>query len=215
MSTNKTIINECELRQRKEVLFHTNQSKIHQIYHDINNSLFVISGYITFGEYEKAKEKLNEICKAIVSVGLVITGNRIIDAMIQSKMDRARASNIFFSHQNKGIDLSFIDEMDICIAIGNALDNALEACLKVERKKERYLKIIFSTEQDLFTIRIINSINQPVMINGDTIKTTKQNKIQHGFGLKSIKDIVEKYNGTLTLNQNSTLFSIKMQFDSK
>lgn len=180
--------------------------------HDIKNHLFAISGYIQLGEYEKAKVKINEICDCLRNAEKENTQNFIIRSLLCQKERIAKTANIRFVCEDRGFDFSRIDESDLCVAVGNALDNAIEACEKIQNPNDRYIKIIFAKECGGLSVMVINSIGAPVRINGDKIESTKPDKKNHGFGLKSISEIVRKYRGCLCFDQNDNYFSLEMKF---
>lgn len=185
-----------------------NEYKINENYHNIKSSLFVISGYIELGEYEKAKSKIQEICNAMI---ITNSQNPILDSFISSKIDRARASNIIFNLPNTSIPKINIDEYDICVAVGNALDNAIEACQKIKDTSKRYIEMSMVKKNSYFNILITNSVAEKVEINENHVKTSKKEKNIHGFGLKSINNIVQKHNGSILISQGENTFSVNIQ----
>ena len=94
--------------------------------------------------------------------------------------------------------LDFIDDMDICIIFGNALDNAIEACKKIENKSERYIHIKNVVLPEYMLLNISNSFSGEFKTENALFVTTKKDSENHGFGLKNIRSSVEKYGGTMT-----------------
>ena len=98
---------------------------------------------------------------------------------------------------------------DICTLLGNLLDNAIEACLKVDNDK-RYISLWIMPTVGTMSIIIENSVSDKVEIVRNTValRTTKSNKRLHGIGLESVKSIVEKYDGEIALSCTENVFSV-------
>ena len=184
--------------------------------HNIKNSLFVISGYITIGEYNKALEKISEICDSIAENNYIyITGNSIIDILLQYKTSTAKQHNIELHYINKlPHKFNFSgDEMDFCTALGNALYNAIEACINLSTHTNRYINVKFSLESDNYiSVEISNPVEGIVQVENNHINSTKNDNLYHGFGIISMKECVQKYNGKLEFKQKGNIFYVKLVF---
>lgn len=99
------------------------------------------------------------------------------------------------------------DRTDICALYANALDNAIEACMKLPEDKRRIV-LKSKAQKGLFCLEISN----PVFVFSKDISalppTSKPDKVNHGFGLKSIKEIVERYHGSLELRTENNVFNL-------
>ena len=97
------------------------------------------------------------------------------------------------------------EELDFIMMMGNLLDNAIESAVKC-RKGERYIVFKIYNINDIFGIKIKNSsISKPTMV-GDDFLTEKKEKDIHGWGIKSVKKILEKYNGELNFKYDNSFF---------
>ncbi|MBQ8600000.1 MAG: sensor histidine kinase, partial [Clostridia bacterium] len=105
-----------------------------------------------------------------------------------------------------------IDPVDLCIVFGNALDNAIEACLKLPHEEMKKISISAKQNADLFFIKITNPVVKQVKIRNNMIMTTKEDVFSHGIGLYSIRKVAEKYNGHLDLQCNDRLFITEIDF---
>ncbi|WP_053983045.1 ATP-binding protein [Niameybacter massiliensis] len=136
---------------------------------------------------------------------VVDTGNYILDAILTEKFYIANSLGIKVTHEifiKKNIA---IDLLDWCSIYGNALDNAIEACKKVDDLRWINIKIYYKEGQ--LICKISNAINTSLPIDMN-YKTTKENKEIHGFGLKNIKKSVEKYGGELQISHTREVFEI-------
>jgi sensor histidine kinase regulating citrate/malate metabolism len=94
--------------------------------------------------------------------------------------------------------------------LGNALDNSIEANEKIEDISRRYINVIMNPYKDYLFIEISNpSIFNPIGEDGK-LRTTKKDKENHGFGIKSIKQVVEKYDGMLNYEYQDGQFILNI-----
>lgn len=136
---------------------------------------------------------------------LIDTGNPVLDAILTEKLEFAEKKNIkvstdIFINKNLKIDL-----LDCCTIFGNILDNAIEALSKVHNNK--YLEIKLISKGNILICKIINSIDENVLINKN-FKTTKKDTYSHGIGLKNINTTIQKYNGELFINYDNLTFTV-------
>ena len=89
------------------------------------------------------------------------------------------------------------DPMDLCILLGNLLDNAIEANSKV-KSEDRFVSLTMMQQERWLSITVKNAAVETAVIDGNTIYTTKEQKELHGFGLKSIREIADKYHENCT-----------------
>lgn len=171
------------------------QTELRTFKHDIKNIFLSLMGILKEGDTEKALhamqsnlDMLDEMNKNIIN-----TGHPITDAVLQSKLHNATSEGIKLNISTKLTEKILVDELELGIILGNALDNAIEATAKIENRAEK--TVVF--EMITTTERIIITIENPV--NGDVnpgkLTTTKTDKINHGHGIRSIKTIAEKYDG--------------------
>lgn len=96
---------------------------------------------------------------------------------------------------------------DINIIIGNLLENAIEAAIQTD---EKLLDVFMEFKQGILKVEIKNSFNGEIKKNQKGFITTKERKELHGIGLQSVKKIVEKYNGALTISISENIFCVKL-----
>ena len=130
--------------------------------------------------------------------------------LINKKMAAISNTKVVFQG---AIPDDFISPIDLCIILGNALDNAIEACEKISVKNEKIITFTFACSGGLAFITITNPVNSDIQIHKNSIMTTKQDKINHGFGIYSIKKAIEKYNGNLDLLCDNNIFSLHITLE--
>ena len=179
-----------------------------KIYHDIKNLLFIISSYIELGEYEKALQKIRDICQEGKTRSNV---RQILSSFILNKIDMARSNGISFC-LTKGSGLfASIDEFDLCVILGNTIDNAIEACNQIHNDFDKYINMILFRKGKYLHFIITNPIDKKVKVKGHKLITTKKGKYIHGLGIGNVKSAVEKYNGKVKITQKDRTFSVHIK----
>ena len=163
--------------------------------HDVRNNLDIVYGYLRDKKYEKAEDLVKELLGVVEERdALIHTGNVSIDSVIDDKLSLAKEKNIIYEENAKNMYYGDIEINELALLIGLALDNAIEACEKVE--ENRYIYFEARNKKDYLVIHITNSIiphTKPRFY-----KTSKLvDKMNHGFGVEEIKDIVKRYDGDM------------------
>lgn len=138
------------------------------------------------------------------------TGNEALDILLAEKALLCEERSIRFDYIADGASLSFMKPSDIYALFGNAVDNALEAVYKIEDTQHRYISMKIRIEKEMLMIHIENPFIGTLTFVDGLPETTKNDKRYHGFGMKSIQMIVEKYNGYLAVNADKGLFTLNI-----
>lgn len=183
--------------------------------HDTKNQLYAVSTYLNKGQIQLAKEKVDELCLDVFSnIHFNQTGNDAIDALLNAKQSIIEELEIDFSNSIFIDECNKIDDIELCIIIGNLLDNAIEACLKISREDKRQININIKQVNDYLSMEISNTTSEKVQIINGNIITTKKDKMLHGFGLNSIKEIVRKNNGHISFEQINSYFYVNIYLEN-
>lgn len=177
-----------------EVIERETQTK--KFRHDIRNLLFVLHSLVEQGENEKALEyieKLEDICRKTTKK--YDTGNFAADTLLSAKAAAAEEWNTEIRF-NGYIPCDF-ENVDLVILLSNILDNALEACEKINGKKSIFIESIL--QKRMWIISVKNPVAGNVKIQKNRITTTKANKELHGYGIQNMERIAKKYDGNLEL----------------
>lgn len=168
--------------------------------HDYINQIIAVKSYIQQGKNEQAVEHLDDlldICSDNIHV-ISQSGNDIIDSIINYKYSIAKKVGIDFSVQFFIPEKLPFRQRDICVIIGNALDNSIEAA---QRSQIPYVKIFSGIKKEAFIIVIKNSFTGELKKDEKgNLQTRKKDKKIHGYGLRSIKKAVEKYQGQVIID---------------
>ena len=192
-------------KERYQSMLKTSE-ELRRIRHDIKNHLLYVRGIIENNEIEKAEKYIEKMeIELSNSEKYMVTGNRSIDYILASKLSENKDVTLVCTgvfHEFKGID-----ELDLAILFGNLLDNAIEAVMQQENK---IIEIRFSVYNDYCNILFSNPITDSVLKNNPSLSTTKSKSSKHGFGLKSVRSIVDKYSGIFDAYEEGSKFNIQI-----
>lgn len=180
---------------------YNSQQEISKIKHDSKNIYTAILAQIQNGKPEDVEKYLNDTITVLSSSDKIVNTNHpTIDAVIQSKLGKCEDKNIKTDFKYFFKEEIVINEIELAVIIGNLLDNAIEANDK--NQSVRYINLLISVENSEINITMENPSEQ---IN-EGLKTTKRDNHNHGYGIKSIMAIAEKYGGTARFTQSNSTF---------
>ena len=173
--------------------------------HDFKNSFLTIYSLLESGEIDKAKEQITANLGAIADTEIFInTNNTVVNAIVNTKLSAAKTFGVVSSCLSPS-DITGIDDMDLCRLLANMLDNAIAACQSDASDKKRIeLRIAENESSYIFSLK--NTISQSVIERNPALSSTKNNKADHGFGVRIIKEIAEKYDGYSDFYEENGMF---------
>ncbi|MGN0734903.1 MAG: sensor histidine kinase [Anaerovoracaceae bacterium] len=173
------------------------QREIRILRHDMANHLQAISGL----SGSRQQEYIEKITGSFaMSEQVMFCENRVINSVLNAKRLAAKNGGIEFQARVSVPEKLRVDDVDLCALLGNALDNAIEACMKCP-EGSRYVNGVIKAEKGILAVRIENPADGEVhLVNGNLPATTKKASQGHGFGLRSMKEIAERYGGSLELS---------------
>lgn len=185
--------------------------EIRRINHDFKNHVICIENLLKEGKHKSAIEYIRDLKnEAFETYTWIKTGNDVVDAILNQKRSEGNRKNIKMNMKvSIPADIN-IEPLDLCAILGNALDNSIEANEKIEDISKRYINVIMNPYKDYLFIEISNpSILNPIGEDGQ-LRTTKKDKENHGFGIKSIEQVVEKYDGMLNYEYQDGQFILNI-----
>lgn len=117
----------------------------------------------------------------------------ILNVVLNQKCRLAKRKDISFLFYANDLSDLWLEEQDVVSLLSNLLDNAIEACEKLESERKIWVKLVREKRQFVLSIR--NTVPEPVDIQNDEIPTSKEDKVKHGIGLKNVQMILNKYEG--------------------
>ena len=180
-----------------------------KLYHDLNNHLNVLYQLLDDGNEDEAKEYIKEISRPIMKLSKTVwTGIDVVDVIINSKLEKMKEMGISYEFNVEFPKNTNILPHDMCTILANLLDNAIEAAGALEYPGSIALTI--RRINHFMLIKVCNSCKEKKEEFVDYPTTTKENKELHGWGLPSVMDAVEKYNGTLKCVNKDNQFIVKI-----
>lgn len=178
---------------------------IRKIRHDFKDSLNVVHTLIAEQKSDSAGKYIEGIIDTLNGTEIFIrTNNDIVNAVVNAKLSAAKSFGIDVICLSSA-NFDGIDDLDLCRLLSNMLENAITACMNSNSdKKQIYLK--FSSDNYNYTFNLKNTIDKSVISQNPMLNTTKNNKDEHGYGTKIIKDIAEKYKGRCDFYEESGYF---------
>lgn len=178
-------------------------SEVKKLKHDMKHYLTTAAGLISDDKSLEAKAYIERIVdeKINSSNAGVTTGSAVIDAVINNKIALCNSKGI---KMKCAIDTQFdnTSDIDISILLSNLLDNAISGC----DKSKPYIELIIGHNKSMTYIAVKNNIPVSVLADNPNLETDKDDKSEHGYGIRSIKDIAKKYDGSVEFMEESGNF---------
>lgn len=170
--------------------------------HDLKHQIAALR---TMGADEREKS-LREVEKAVMIYGNIAkTGSETLDVVFTEKSFLCEKHGIRFTYMIDGSGLSFMAPADLSSLFGNALDNAIESVMKESDKGRRVIKLNACERRGCIAVHIENYCAEKIRFKDGVPLTSKADKDNHGFGVKSMRYIVDKYGGNLAMRQEGCL----------
>ena len=178
--------------------------EIRSMRHDMKQHLATVNGLLLEERYNAAQRYISEITNGIEQIEIFMdVGNDFVNAILNSKLSIAKSKGIEVLC-NSSSEVDGINEFDLCNLIGNMLDNAIEAAEKTG--SGAVVEVSLFSDKYKLMMTVSNSILQSVLSDNSELKTTKSDPKLHGFGVKSIRTIAEKYSGIVDFYEEDLTF---------
>lgn len=140
------------------------------------------------------------------------TGNEAVNIILSEKLSDCQEKGITFTPYLDGHLLDFIEPLDICTILGNALDNAIEASEGIPDPAKRIITLNVLSKNNFLSVSVCNFFQTiPSQINGK-LQTTKKDSFSHGYGMQNMQHTAEKYGGHLSYRIKEDLFTLDFLF---
>lgn len=197
------------LAENYQILKDASASK-QTFYHDLKNQYLLIQNYLETGAYEKAKDYIKELGgREHMEEIRFHTGSEAMDIILEYKLNQAKRQGIQINCLIEPVQLR-LQETEVTALLGNLLDNALEACDKME-PQDRWIQIVIRQMGNASFIKVSNTCAQKPERIGEEFVSGKQGTL-HGIGTKSIREIVERYGGVQETGYKEGIFFMTISF---
>lgn len=201
-----------ETEYQRQIFYMENLEKTHRqiqsLRHDFTNHLYSIHGMLLAKKSHQAKKYVESLVKKAENLNMAFTvDSPYISGLLTAKTVLMEEKQISFVYDIRLPQNLLIAPLDMSIVLGNALDNAIEACEKVE-KNNRFVSLEMFSDYGYIVIKIQNRFcpNQTKM----NLQTTKSDSENHGYGMKNIEFVVRKYEGILKVKKTDDVFSLNV-----
>ncbi|MGX9754865.1 GHKL domain-containing protein [Clostridioides difficile] len=184
------------------------QSKLRKLYHDMNNHIICIQNLC--GKNEFTDKYIKDINKQLKECNTIFnTQSMILDVILGEKKSICDMNNIDFLADINFLKCNFIEMSDVCSIFSNMIDNAIEACNKIQDNNiQKKIKLRGTIINSLFVIKCENTKINEIVLKNNKIITSKKDSFLHGIGISSIKSSVEKYDGNVEIYSDKYKFTI-------
>lgn len=181
---------------------------VNQKYHDLKYQITVLKAEANTKNSIAYLDQMEQDIKSYEAQNK--TGNKTLDTILTGKTLYCQNNWIELTRIIDGEALNFVDPMDISSLFGNMLDNAIESVSKIERKEKRLIQLAVMKQKGFLRIRIENCYEEEPKFENGVLKTSKPDSKYHGFGMKSIQNIVKKYDGSITIQAKNGWFELRI-----
>lgn len=183
-------------------------------YHHHTQAMQMLLENEHYSELKNYLARLNSDFTSLTS--LISTGHPTLDAILSSKILIAKSHGIAVEQTIFLPEKLSIPQTDLCVILGNLLDNAIEACNKPNLQQPPYINTLIKIHKGMLYFKVINSSNGKYIFDKKNLLSTKKQP-EHGYGFKNINEIVENYGGFFNYEPQSNSFAatIMIPFQSE
>lgn len=177
--------------------------------HDYRNHIQVMKAHLDAGRYEELDHYLQLLGENLASVDTVIkTGNVMVDAILNSKLNLAASQEIAVNVKATVPPTLSVESIDICVILGNLMDNAIEACMRLPDSEKRFIRVYMGSHKGQFYISVTNAA--AVLRRKGTSYLSTKSQSGHGFGLVRIDRVAAKYGGAVNRQSEDGVFATEI-----
>lgn len=207
---------ERRLGEYQDKILKTQRDEVQELYmtmrgwrHDYHNHMQKIKAHLALNQLEEVKVYLDQLEEDLDEIDVVYkTGNVSVDAILNSKLSVAKKQEIEINCKAKVPKQLTVSDIDLCVILGNLIDNGVESCEKLKEGERRFLRIYIGIFKEQLYLSVTNSTNEVIRkLDKDFISNKRGN---HGHGLKRIDNIVEKYDGFINRKNEPGAFATEI-----
>lgn len=183
------------------------QEQIRALKHDMKNHTLVMLSYLEENRVEEVKAYAGELLDKLNKMYTYVNvGNSLLNYIINNKLSAAKEQGIEIKAEIENLAFDYMDSVDFSALLNNLLDNAIHGALESKSPK---LEVQISAKKGFDIITVKNSIDESVLERNPEFVSTKDEP-GHGYGMKQIRNIVEKYNGDIDIYEKENQFIVSI-----
>ena len=176
--------------------------------HDYHNHIQALQASMALGKYDEVTEYLHQLNDDLTTVDTTVkTGRTMVDAILNGKMNIALQHKIPINAKAAIPEGTPVSDVDLCVIIGNLLDNAVEENRKLP-EEDRFIRIYIGKKNTQFYLAITNAAGKKLKKTGSVYQSTKGR--DHGFGLGRVNSVVKKYGGIFSADSEDGGFTAEI-----
>lgn len=208
----KMLLNAFEQKEKDVESIKSMQIENEKIRHEVKNIFSIVTELLDDGRYSDASEFLHKYVttREITKEYVIYSQNIVLNYLLNRKIKQCSEMGINITCFVSGV-IEGVEDVDLYILLENLLDNGIEASIQTSKAK-MHLNI-YSNAQEI-EIEIGNSLKENVLEVNPDMKTTKADKMAHGYGLQNVRDVVKRYNGKMDYSvkmKDYIIFKIKLK----
>lgn len=200
----------------QDKILRTQREEVQSIYqtmrgwrHDYHNHMQKLKAHLALGQVEEAREYLDCLEQDLDSIDIAIrTGNVSVDAIISSKISVAEKKDIRVNLKAVVPEELTVTDVDLCAIIGNLIDNAVDACVKVKEKERRFLRVYIGVYKKQLYLSVTNATAEKKRRWNGLFPSDKRGN--HGHGLRRIDFLVGRYDGYVNRKNEPGVFATEI-----
>ena len=199
-----------QIQQQMAETLQQSQQQIRLLKHDMKNHTMVILSYLEENKMEEARIYAGEILNKLNRMYTYVhVGNALLSYIINHKLSEAKEQGLEIKAEIENLSFSYMDSVDFSALLNNILDNAIRGALH-SRERKLELQIYQKNGMDIVTVK--NSLDESVLDKNPNLVSTKE-ETGHGYGMKQIRSIVEKYDGMMDIYEKGHRFVVSIMLD--
>lgn len=172
--------------------------------HDLKRQLSLLGGRIP-------QDEIDDLTSLVgIYDASVHTGNEALDVLLANRSLICERRGVPFDRMIDGSRLGFMKPSDIYALFGNAVDNAMEAVARIDDPARRYIRMTVRMNRGMLVIHVENPFAGELAFHDGLPATTKGDTRYHGFGMRSMRMIVERYHGTMSVKAEDGVFAVNI-----
>jgi len=203
-SANRILASQKEQYQKlSDSIAQTRQAR-----HDLRHHLNAIAGMVQADDKESLQQYLAQYGQTLPnSEDAFYTGNYTADMIVGHYLSAAKQNGIRVDFSLHIPEDCFVRDTDLCVLMGNCLENAIEACRKLPEEK-RCLRVESAVKNKYLAITIANSYDGNTSMQGSTYLSDKRGRLNVGIGLESVEAVVRNYNGEMKIQEEDGVYTV-------
>ena len=207
MLENEMLRRQMELQEKSYGQMQSYLTKSRKLHHDMKHKLVVAEQLLRQGQTGEGERYLRHYLEDLEGIGSIRVGDHPRQTVILMKKELAKERGIVFHEDIQCSEVGRMEEMDLCVLLGNLLDNALEAEEAVTDQRE--VRLVVREEEGRLWIRAENYISKSVLRENRELRTTKPEGQLHGLGIRCMRKIVKRYGGRLEFRERGSWFIVE------